>query len=423
MYLALGILLVLTIMGFMIKKYSCIYCPVVISGIVWLVAYLITLLMNFDYQVDYSIVYCSFALSYLFFSIGFVISDKTRLKKNNITYIHTFKNNVNKWILVVSYLVFILAIYSVKDCITSYNPFVIWQNIKRIEELPYFFGASLSILTVYSLIVFTVYLKKQTTLFYFILSIIPTTGLLLASSRTIWFITIVFFIFAFLYIKKIKASKIIRLFIMMSVTVLIVFWLSSSTKYSDVMGNTNSIEQLKFYIYEYFATPMQAFVKWYSSFDKQYTYGTHIFRFFISLYSKVNGNVDVPSTVMDFIKVNGYDTNVYTSLHWYTLDFGLIGTYVIFFILGFCFGYLYGRYLKNKSNILSVLLISMFSACIIGQFYAEQLFTQASAWIQRIIALLVLYKLLFNNSRVTYFKQVELINLLDDSQHLHINEE
>ena len=123
--------------------------------------------------------------------------------------------------------------------------------------------------------------------------------------------------------------------------------------------------------------------------------GKCTFRFFLAILSKIGFNIEVPKTVMDFTYVSGLRTNVYTILHWYSMDFGPVWGCLFQVILGMIFGVLYKNVKKYfNPDRFNVLLLAMFMSIILGEFFCDTFMTHLSAWIQRIIWCYVLCKLL-----------------------------
>ena len=125
---------------------------------------------------------------------------------------------------------------------------------------------------------------------------------------------------------------------------------------------------------EYFGSGIAALNTW---IDGKYLYasrssliGEETFR---SLYQLIARFVNIPmsSSLKEFISFNNGDTtNVYTAFRDYYSDFGMFGTWMIEFMMGFFLTYLLGKALKEKNVGIHSMLYAYFSYGILRQITA-----------------------------------------------------
>lgn len=125
---------------------------------------------------------------------------------------------------------------------------------------------------------------------------------------------------------------------------------------------------------EYFGSGIAALNTW---IEGKYLYasrssliGEETFR---SLYQLIARFVNIPmsSSLKEFISFNNGDTtNVYTAFRDYYSDFGMFGTWMIEFMMGFFLTYLLGKALKEKNVGINSMLYAYFSYGILRQITA-----------------------------------------------------
>ena len=125
---------------------------------------------------------------------------------------------------------------------------------------------------------------------------------------------------------------------------------------------------------EYFGSGIAALNTW---IEGKYLYasrssliGEETFR---SLYQLIARFVNIPmsSSLKEFISFNNGDTtNVYTAFRDYYSDFGMFGTWMIEFMMGFFLTYLLGKALKEKNVGIHSMLYAYFSYGILRQITA-----------------------------------------------------
>ena len=113
------------------------------------------------------------------------------------------------------------------------------------------------------------------------------------------------------------------------------------------------------------------------------------------MLSALGFDVEVVPTVQEFVTINGTTTNVFTSLYWYTIDFGVIAAIAIEFGLGVLYGFLYKRVrIKQTPPLYSIAIYSLMVYPIVNQFFDDVLFSRLSSWIQRLLWL-ILFAMVF----------------------------
>ena len=134
----------------------------------------------------------------------------------------------------------------------------------------------------------------------------------------------------------------------------------------------------------YFSSSTVAFVEYMKS-PKDYLYGANTFRFFIAILKSIGFNVNVPELIQEEIQFYGDKTNVYTVLHYYVRDFGIIYAFFIQFVLGIFYGVLYKKaILKGTFSPFYIAVLSIFFFPLINQFFDDKYFSILSSWLQMI---------------------------------------
>lgn len=189
--------------------------------------------------------------------------------------------------------------------------------------------------------------------------------------------------FSNIIIKKYSNKKIAIMLLLIVLIILVTFISFAYMKYvyEDRSDTTQFImKQLRVY----FSTSMIAFVQWIET-TWEYKYGANTFRFFAELLNGLGYDLSAVKAVQEYVYVYGDITNVYSVLHYYTSDYGLIYAFVIQVILGMTYGFIYKKAIINKKTtpfFIAVLSILYFP--LINQFFDDKYFSILSTWIQLI---------------------------------------
>lgn len=384
-YVWLGLSIVFMLFSFLI--YKDLAAPPILSGIIWILVYALCILSKTSY-IQSNYIGC-FSVAYIAFSLGFfisvprrqvpVIGTKTSVQINPV---------LSKPVILFEYFALFVWAYVYRAEILARTS-SLWNTIRSSEvETSYFSSLLVNLFPIVSAVALYVWFKNSNkkNRNYFLLTLPPMIAILLTSNRSTWFYVICTFAFVIIYTKQLSNKQIVTIGIIGIAAVMILFSVSSLSKYSNMMRTATNAEKIQYYFNVYFISPPLAFLQWLeqsSSFT--YGYGKYTFRFFLALSRVLFPNIDVPNTVMPFTVVDGMRTNVYTILHWYTMDFGLIWAYIIQFMMGFIFGKLYIRVRKNDNpKRFDIILIAMMMSVILGEFFCDTLFVHVSIWIQRI---------------------------------------
>lgn len=138
-------------------------------------------------------------------------------------------------------------------------------------------------------------------------------------------------------------------------------------------GKTQKVTILQI-IGEYFGSGIAALNVWikdvYTTNKVSNLFGEETFR---SLYQLIARFVDIPmsSAIKEFVYFNnGNSTNVYTAFRDYYSDFGLLGTWIIEFFMGFFLTHLLGKALNEKNIGIRNMTYAYFSYSILRQITA-----------------------------------------------------
>lgn len=380
------------------KVYKDVLAPPFIAIGVWLVMYIILIIFcdSNEILIKDTSIFIFLTAGFCFF-IGFAIVVPRRV---NCIYNPEFKTIIKTELqlplLIGQYVLSVLWIRLYWRDIVG-NVSSIWNSIRNSErEVSSFAELLVNVYPIITALFLYAYMQtpSKRNRNSFLLTLPPLLVAMLTSNRTTWFYVLSMLFLIFVYVKRLDNKKIIRVALVAGVAVVVLFSLSSLSKYSNMTNFSSNTDKLAYYFKVYFASPPLAFLQWMKS-DYQFMDGKCTFRFFLAILSKIGFNIDVPNTVMDFTYVSGLRTNVYTILHWYSMDFGPIWGCVFQGILGAIFGKLYKNVKKYYNpDRFDVLLIAMFMSIILGEFFCDTFMTHLSAWIQRIIWCYVLCKLL-----------------------------
>lgn len=338
-----------------------------------------------------------FLIAGVCFFIGFAIVAPRRVKRiYNREFITVIKTELQMPLLFGQYILSALWIRMYwKDIVGSSDS--IWNSIRNSEaEVSSFAELLVNVYPIITALFLYAYMQTPTkrNRNSFLLTVPPLLVAMLTSNRTTWFYVLSTLFLIFVYVKRLDNKKIMRLSMIGGVAVIALFCVSTLSKFSNMTNFASNSDKLAYYFKVYFVSPPLAFLQWMKS-DYQYMDGKCTFRFFLAVLSKIGFNIEVPNTVMDFTYVSGLRTNVYTILHWYSMDFGPVWGCFFQVILGMIFGVLYKNVKKYYNpDRFNVLLLAMFMSIILGEFFCDTFMTHLSAWIQRIMWCYILCKLL-----------------------------
>lgn len=109
-------------------------------------------------------------------------------------------------------------------------------------------------------------------------------------------------------------------------------------------------------------------------------HGRYTFSAILGIADRMLGTDLSPEVVMGLQQVGDLDsTNVYTVYAWTSLDFGIIYSVGIHFVLGCAYGYLYHS-IENE-NIISIYVYSIMSYPLVMMFFQDQYFSIGQSWI------------------------------------------
>lgn len=378
-------ILVLTIM---FMRYRDLAAPPILSAFIWIFVYILMIESKTGYASS-EYIGC-FATALIFFCVGFFIIVPNRIyPKDSVLYSVKINPVLSKPVLAFEYVA--TAAYALIYRNEILNRTVsIWSTLRNSEiETNYFLGVLVNAFPIISAVSLYVYFKNpdKKNRNYFLLTLPPLVMAMLTSNRTTWFYVISTFMFVIIFTKQLTNKSILKLAVIGVLAVGILFAASTLAKFTNMMTTASDAEKIQYYVDVYFESPPIAFLQWLERNSQfNYGFGKYTFRFFVALAHVLIPSLDVPNTIMEFTVVDGMRTNVYTILHWYTMDGGLIWAYIIQLFIGMMFGTVYKRVRStNNPDRFRLVLLSMMMCIILGQFFCDQLATHISAWIQRII--------------------------------------
>lgn len=383
---------------FIIRDYA---SPAFISGVIWVAVYII-LFLNREY-IPSGISCYYFFVAYTFFLAGFFIPMR-KINLRRIKSVQSLQLSV-EWTSIFGKVIILLEyLFSVTILKTTLTNLIqleksIWQMFRETASQEaslssFFVGVMLNAVQVVFLIAYAVYLLNPTkrNRRMMLVALPPVVLTLLYLSRGGWFLILISCVFLYIYIKRPKDRKIALIGIAGVSAILLVFFVSSFDKYSDVNKYQSDIEMISGLTGSYFVAPPVLFLQWISS-DYHLENGKYIFRFVCALLHDIFPEIEVVDTVQEFSNYGGGISNVYTALHWYSIDFGFFGACIVEFILGYIYGRLYKQVrMSHRTSIIVLILLSMLLVPLVIQFFYETFLAIFSLWIQRIFWLLLIIK-------------------------------
>lgn len=376
--------------------------PVLILGIIWIFVY-INLYYHQQY-IDSQAPVSYFFISYLFYYIGFFISMRW-IDQNAILAVHAITCDVSwkpkfpKWILITEYAI---SIFYIAICYSNIRSMAmsLWRVFRTtLSENSALSSGLPSVMRIAIQMVFLVAFAfcllnpTKNNRKVLICSIPPLFITLLFDSRGGWFLILIACVYMYILIRRPRGMKIVLIGVLGIIFVFAVFLISSFDKYSNAYLWETNKEKFSRIVNGYFVAPPISFLSWINT-NIIPTNGKNTFRFICALLHPFFPDIEVVSTVQPFINYTGYNSNVYTALHWYASDYGFWWTCVVELFLGIVYGKLYREVrMNNKVSIFAILMSSMLMFPLINQFFDEKIFSVFSMWVQRAFWIFVVLKL------------------------------
>lgn len=378
------------------QRYKDLIAPPLLLSAIWLFMYIIMLTRRDNVDLS-SIYYISFFVGLCFFTIGFflIVGNKnrenqnvTREKKSDLTF-NPLLIKVLVFAILILFLIYAKQVISFVVLNYSFN---FWQTINIGRRtgaytesivISYSKNTIFAFTTVSGIIYFsnpTIKNKK----YFFISLIIAIFFAVTGKNRGTIFQLILAIFFSYIIVKNPKNKKIFFILQIIVLIILTIFIISSFIKYV-YQDQSNTFDFIKRQMRIYFSTSTLAFVQWAES-SHDYLYGANTFRFLLAILNAIGYNVEVTAIVQPYIWVYGDITNVYTVLHYYAKDFGLIYAFIIQLLLGVIHGFFYKKSVLTKNlNPFYVAFQSFLYFPLINQFFDDKYFSIFSTWIQLIL--------------------------------------
>ncbi|MHA1381520.1 MAG: O-antigen polymerase [Candidatus Helarchaeota archaeon] len=369
--------------------------PFILTGI-WLSIYLLLLFLRAGSVSFKSIYYLSFLTGLIFFVLGFflIVINKN---KNNCNIFgermsnYRFKLPYIQIFILFAFILFFIYFLRVIQYVSQNFAFNFWYTLShgkktgifRIPVIIEYSRSAIISLNIITGIVFFSNPSKRSKRYFLLSGIVTVFYVVTAGNRGAVFIWIIAITFSYLVIKNFENRKLFSVLLKLALVVLLIFFITNFAKY--VYANQKKPIEFSQKIFKhYFASSPIAFVEWMKQ-HEEHVHGANTFRFFIAIYKSLGGNVEVPQTVQDPIKITklGEETNVYTVLQYYAKDFGLIYAFLILFLLGMFYGALYKKsVLTNNVKLFYIALQAISYYPLLYQFFSDQYFTILSSWFQ-----------------------------------------
>lgn len=217
----------------------------------------------------------------------------------------------------------------------------------------------------------------------FLISII---NIILSTGRT----TILLFIIGLITTTYLLGNKKIKKIHLISSLIIFVFLfgLYSFVLNKGVSSNGNLLTDLYYNISFYLSSGIQSLDFLIANKDSLMTGGLFTFRTLFAILNQIGINVEVVNLVKEFTPTN-LSSNVYSVYEIYLRDFGFAGVFLIQFLLGIIYAYVFNR-LKN-GKIKYLLIYSMLMYSLVMQPFQDQYFSLLSTYIQIIIITFIFF--------------------------------
>ena len=370
--------------------------PAFISGFIWTGIYII--LLNLGEFLSDELRYSSFFFAFLSFTIGFFLPmkviDTSQINEVQPIKINAFwEPNWERLLILIEYIVSVIYVVLCYGNLRSYGRSV-WQTFLHTMSESAVLGSwwssafrdAITMIFIVA-VAFCLLNPSRHNKRVLLASVPPLIIIFLFGNRGLWFMVFTAMAFTYVYIRRPSGKRIAVIGILGVVAFLIIFLISSFDKFSKAWIYENNSEKITRYIRTYFASPPVAFLTWLDS-GYPMQNGKYTFRFICALLHVLFPNIEVVNVVQPFVNVVGYPSNVYTALHWYSLDFGLWWAFIVEFVLGMVYGLLYKKVRMNEyPSIFAIIMLSLLIYPIVGQFFDEMFLTNFSSWLQRMIVI------------------------------------
>ena len=373
---------IIAIETYIFKK---VYAPPVVLGVVFLISFMLIQFAYGNLENEYWF-YACFIIAVIMFAIGFSIFNyKVTLSNKKLEY-HIEFNDFYFLIFVV--IAYIIAMYQIIDMV----PLLLASNINAWQTIRREYSTSESIswlnlyISIFFLTLFTIYVidnskinKKN-----MLISIPCLIPVLLCANRGTWFMFIISCAFIFIFTNRPKNSVVLRICLVTVLIIALLVIVSSIWKYKGYFSS--NIEIMKNVSKLYFGSQFVAFRKR-MTYSHNLNRGQNTFRFIIALFNSLGITKMQPvNIVQPFINIYGRWTNVYTGLSYYATDFGMWWAYIMEFIFGLIFGFLYKRvHESDEVHLFEIIMISMLMYPLINQFFDDKFLSVTSQWLKYFI--------------------------------------
>lgn len=380
------VLIVITALNILICRR--IYAPPIIIGAVFLFSYLCIELAYGKLENGYWFYGC-YVLAVCFFSVGFYLVQ--RKSEGRICLNSEAFSFVDRKYLVLKSIAYLSAagqICLIIPVIIKTYDGNLWSTVR--EHYSGNAVAALMSLYVQVLVFVSFYLyivnntpKNRRRFLEILPCLLP---FMLVTHRGEWFMVIITLTFEWLIGKRISNIKAIKCGFLVVIALVVLIAISSIWKFrNDFSSNKALFESI---LRMYFSTQYVAFRERMTN-EPIFLYGQNTFRFVIAVLYKLGITKTVPvNTIQNFVEIYGYDTNVYTGLSYYAMDFGMWWAYVVEFLLGVLYGALYRKsFSKERTSVFSIVALSMLMYPLINQFFDDRYLSICSQWLKYMIFL------------------------------------
>lgn len=366
--------------------------PFILSAI-WSVIYGV-LILRWNYIEFESIYYCSFLIGLCCFCLGFFLlvdhsGRKGDFVKPKIEYKFRYRLWFTNILVILVFVTIFIVMQKIRVLFVDHYVVNPWQTISQGKIngdftlgtlLLYAKNLIIAFFAVSAAVFFQNPIRENRRLFFLLLCFALLFAFV-ATNRGGFFLIILSTFFLYLFYNNFDAKKTRRIFFGLTLALLSIFVLSTFWKfvYEDQSDSTSFLLKM-FRIY--FSLSPIAFVEW-IQIDHELLMGDHTFRFFFAILQDFGFDVEVLDVKQEFVQILDDETNVYTVLHYYAADFGIIYAFVMQFVFGLIYGKLYkNSFLVYKPNLFSRVMLALLFFPLINQFFDDKYLSITSTWLQ-----------------------------------------
>lgn len=365
---------------FMYKITHDYFSPSFLLSIVFIISCFFSIIGNVNWKCDinfYAIIVIVIAILFIclgeLFARFVVFKESFNVKKVHVKQVKTIHyNKIIIIAIIVLQIIFTIFYYrrmveiAINTGYKGENYFMYARNSS--ESAGFIYNFAITSFEPFALICMFIFINnfisnmKSSTFIKNILLIIPTvlfsfTSVLTGARVGIVEYVIIFVLMILFFIRKINFTnfKIKYRYIFIPTVILIITFVFAFMKIGESRSGTATYDSFE-YANIYTGSSIVAFSEWFPNRSVGSNDILGSFRGIYNTFSRINSNYE--STFYSFVSFNnGTTTNVYTGFRTYIEDFGIVGLFIISFLIGLFISVLYKIIINSKSVFLDITYI------------------------------------------------------------------